>query len=203
MVVHFCNGCIEVPLHCTAVGFFARIIEAAIQERGFAMSKEIERKFLLSSFPNDEINKLGMKRISQKKIYQTYLAYTEEQEIRVRQLVDNEGNSQYTHTFKSGHGLVREEIEYEISEDIYKKLLAHTGLVPLEKIRTTVEHQGFEYEIDEYKQVELTVVEVEFPDVEAAQGFTVPSWFGRELGQEDEFRNKTLWVKLQHPTTKL
>jgi adenylate cyclase len=165
------------------------------------MSKEIERKFLLASFPAMELELKEMTMISQKRIYQTYLAYSEEQEIRVRQLVDNEGNSQYTHTFKSGHGLVREEIEYEISEDIYRQLLDHTKLVPLEKIRTTVEHRGFYYEVDEYKQVELTVVEVEFPDIQAAQSFVVPSWFGRELGQEDEFRNKTLWVKLQHPTS--
>lgn len=161
------------------------------------MGKEIERKYLLSQFPAKELENKEITWMSRKTIYQTYLAYAEDQEIRVRQLIDQEGVSQFTHTYKSGHGLVRQEVEYEISEPIYKQLLTRTKLVPLEKIRTTIEYRGHVFEIDEYKQVELTVVEVEFPDVEAAQQFEPPAWFGRELGAEDEFRNKTLWIKLQ------
>lgn len=161
------------------------------------MSAEIERKFLLPAFPAAELDNNEITLVSKQYIYQTYLAFSEDQEIRVRQLVDRSGLSHYTHTFKSGHGLVREEIEYNISEPIYKQLLERTGLIPLEKIRTTVEVQGLYFEIDEYKQVDLLVVEVEFPDVEAARLFQVPSWFGRELGAEEEFRNKSMWVKLQ------
>jgi CYTH domain-containing protein len=161
------------------------------------MSAEIERKFLLPAFPAAELDNKEIKLVSKQYIYQTYLAFSEDQEIRVRQLVDRSGLSHFTHTFKSGHGMVREEIEYNISESIYKQLLERTGLIPLEKIRTTVEVQGLHFEIDEYKQVDLTVVEVEFPDVEAARLFKVPAWFGRELGAEEEFRNKSMWVKLQ------
>lgn len=161
------------------------------------MGKEIERKYLLSNFPAKELEDKEIAWVSRKTIYQTYLAYSEEQEIRVRQLMDQEGASQFTHTFKSGHGMVRQEVEYEISEEVYTQLLARTKLVPLEKIRTTIEYRGHIYEIDEYKQVKLTVVEVEFPDLEAAQRFEPPAWFGRELGAEDEYRNKTLWMKLQ------
>jgi adenylate cyclase len=161
------------------------------------MSAEIERKFLLPMFPAAELDNKVIKLVSKQYIYQTYLAFSEDQEIRVRQLVDSSGESHFTHTFKSGHGLVREEIEYNISEPIYKQLLERTGLIPLEKIRTTVEYQGFHFEIDEYKQVDLMVVEVEFPNIEAAKLFTVPAWFGRELGQEEEFRNKSMWVQLQ------
>jgi CYTH domain-containing protein len=93
--------------------------------------------------------------------------------------------------------MVREEIEYAISEKVYKQLLANTKLIPLEKIRTKVEWQGQVFEVDEYKQIDLVVVEAEFPDLSAAEAFTAPEWFGRELGQEEEFRNKTLWIKLQ------
>jgi CYTH domain-containing protein len=60
-----------------------------------------------------------------------------------------------------------------------------------------VRDRSYAYEIDEYKQVELTVVEVEFPDLDASERFVPPAWFGRELGQEEEYRNKTLWLKLQ------
>ncbi|TXK77833.1 CYTH domain-containing protein [Paenibacillus sp. N3.4] len=161
------------------------------------MSKEIERKFLLTVFPAAELDQKEITLISRQYIYQTYLAFSEDQEIRVRQLVDRDGSSHFTHTFKSGNGMVREEIEYAITEPIYKQLLERTGLIPLEKIRTTVSSQGVHYEIDEYKQIDLMVVEVEFPDVEAASQFSVPSWYGRELGQEEEFRNKTMWIQLQ------
>jgi adenylate cyclase len=160
---------------------------------------EIERKFLLPAFPNAELEQQKITFVSRQYIYQTYLAFSENQEIRVRKLVDKAGLNHYTHTFKSGHGLVREEIEYSISEDIYDQLLAYSKLTPLEKVRTKVHHKGILLEIDEYKQINLVVVEVEFPEVEAAKHFEVPSWFGRELGQEEEFRNKTLWINLQAP----
>ncbi|MFD0677345.1 MULTISPECIES: CYTH domain-containing protein [unclassified Paenibacillus] len=161
------------------------------------MSKEIERKFLLTGFPAKELVNNTITLVSKQYIFQTYLAFSEDQEIRVRKLVNNEGVPHYTHTFKSGHGLVREEIEYSISEEVYTQLLNNTKLKPLEKIRTKVEHEGRILEVDEYKQIDLIVVEVEFPDLHEAEVFTVPSWFGRELGQEEEFRNKTLWLKLQ------
>lgn len=165
------------------------------------MGKEIERKFWLPAFPSAELERKELAFVSRQYIYQTYLAYSGDQEIRVRQLVDPDGVSSYTHTFKSGHGIAREEIEYGISADVYRQLLEHTKLIPLEKVRTTVQDREYSYEIDEYKQFELTVVEVEFPDLAAAERFQAPAWFGRELGQEDEFRNKTLWMKLQKQRT--
>ncbi|UJF32610.1 CYTH domain-containing protein [Paenibacillus hexagrammi] len=133
-------------------------------------------------------------------LFQTYLAFTEDQEIRVRKSVNLQGHTSCTHTYKTGQGLVRQEIEYEISMNIYHQLLSNTDLVPLEKIRTTVQHQGREYQIDEYPHLDLRVVEVEFPSVEDAEAFVAPNWFGKELGKEEEYRNKQLWVGLQHPS---
>ncbi|CAH1209176.1 Inorganic triphosphatase [Paenibacillus allorhizoplanae] len=161
------------------------------------MGAEIERKYLLTAFPAAELANNELTQVSKQYIYQTYLAFSDDQEIRVRQLVDSSGESHFTHTFKSGHGMVREEVEYSITEPIYKQLLERTGLIPLEKIRTTLEADGVTYEIDEYKQIDLLVVEVEFPDLQTAEQFVPPSWFGRELGSEEEFRNKSMWVALQ------
>lgn len=161
------------------------------------MGAEIERKYLLPAFPAAELANNELKQVSKQYIYQTYLAFSDDQEIRVRQLVDSSEESHYTHTFKSGHGMVREEVEYSITEPIYKQLLERSGLIPLEKIRTTLEADGITFEIDEYKQIDLLVVEVEFPDLQAAQQFVPPTWFGRELGPEEEFRNKSMWVALQ------
>lgn len=161
------------------------------------MGKEIEKKYLLPAYPAAELESGALRLVSTERLYQTYLAYTGLEEIRVRQSVDREGRSTFTHTFKSGHGLVREEVEFHISEALYKQLLGNSGLIPLEKVRTTVESDGLKFEIDDYKQIALLVVEVEFPDLDAAQRFTPPAWFGRELGQEEEYRNKTLWLQLQ------
>ncbi|TYP69569.1 CYTH domain-containing protein [Paenibacillus methanolicus] len=161
------------------------------------MGKEIERKYLLDAFPEAEVASGALKVLSRQTIYQTYLAYSEKEEIRVRQIEDEQGGRTYTHTFKSGHGMVREEIEYAISGEVYEQLLRRTKLTPLMKVRTTVDCDGAKFEIDEYKQVNLTVVEAEFADLSAAQYFIPPAWFGRELGAEDEYRNKTLWLQLQ------
>lgn len=168
-------------------------------KRGLRMGKEIEKKYLLPAFPSKELDNQEISLISTYTIYQTYLAYSSDQEIRIRKLVDRDGKAEFTHTFKSGHGMVREEIEYSITEPIYEQLLQNTKFLPLEKVRTTVQYGSHLFEIDEYRQIDLTVIEVEFPDVAAAERFVPPSWFGRELGAEEEYRNKTLWIKLQLP----
>jgi adenylate cyclase len=161
------------------------------------LSREIERKFLLAAPLETVLQREDVTLVARDYMYQTYLAYAGDQEMRIRKIVDQSGRARFTHTFKAGHGLAREEIEYAISETMYEQLLRRLNAVPLEKIRTTVEHRGHRFEIDEYKQVQLTVVEVEFPDEAAAGAFAPPAWFGRELGAEEEFRNKTLWLKLQ------
>lgn len=159
----------------------------------------MERKYLLTAAADDVLQAEDVTLVSRDYMYQTYLAYDGDQELRIRKIVDRDGGVRFTHTFKAGHGLSRQEIEYAISEPIYEQLLNRLNAVPLEKIRTTVESRGHRFEIDEYKQVQLTVVEVEFADEESARSFQAPAWFGRELGAEEEFRNKTLWLKLQTP----
>jgi CYTH domain-containing protein len=53
---------------------------------------------------------------------------------------------------------------------------------------------GGEAEVDEYggELAGLVVVEVEFPDEQAASAFTPPSWFGRELTGEKPYANRSL-----------
>lgn len=160
------------------------------------MAQEIERKYLLEAFPHDRIATGSIRVLSRKAIEQTYLALTETEEIRVRRL-ERDGVVSYTHTYKQGHGLAREEIEYSISADIYEQLLQHTGRIPLRKTRTTVEQNGCEFDIDEYEQFNLITAEIEFESIEQAQAFEAPDWFGQELGSEYEYRNKQLWAQVQ------
>jgi CYTH domain-containing protein len=165
-----------------------------------SMGQEIERKYLLAKVPTELIREGVLRVVSRKVIEQTYLAFSNQEEVRVRKLI-SDGEVGFTHTYKRGNGLLREEIEYEIGPDIYEQLLTGSSRKPLVKTRITVEADGYEIDIDEYAQFDLCVAEVEFPDVEAANRFQPPAWFGQELGSEEEYRNKTLWITVQNGGT--
>lgn len=162
------------------------------------MSLEIERKFLLAKLPSVIIEEQKLKVLSEHRIEQTYLAIDETQELRVRRIVDlASGEVSFTHTFKLGNGLSREEIEYSISEGIYDQVVKAFGFVPLTKNRITAEWDGSIIEIDIYDQIELAVLEVEFDSEEAANAFAAPDWFGRDISSERQYSNKKVWRELQ------
>ncbi|MGM0884851.1 MAG: CYTH domain-containing protein [Bacillota bacterium] len=162
------------------------------------MSLEIERKFLLAELPSVIIEEQKLKVLSEQRIEQTYLAIDETQELRVRRIVDlASGEVSFTHTFKLGNGLSREEIEYSISEGIYDQVIKAFGFVPLTKNRITAEWDGSIIEIDIYDQIELAVLEVEFDSEEAANAFAAPDWFGRDISSERQYSNKKVWRELQ------
>lgn len=165
------------------------------------MNLEIERKYLLAAIPKDLIESGALQRSGRLRIEQTYLAFSGPEEVRVRKLTDEDnGAVSYTHTFKRGTGLAREEVEYTISEDIYLQLLENSGRSPLLKTRTKVtDSTGRLYEIDDYHQFGLLTVEVEFNSEAEALAFTAPSWIGEEVGKEREYRNKELWASVQKP----
>lgn len=163
------------------------------------MNQEIERKYFLSAYPQALLDSGELKLAGREVIEQTYLALTESEEIRIRRLAPENGEpAHFTHTYKRGHGLSRGEAEYEISEEIYNQLLEGSGRHPLIKTRTRVlDGAGRLFEIDTYHQFNLKTVEAEFATVEEAVGFTPPSWFGEEVGSQQEYRNKTLWRTVQ------
>lgn len=164
-----------------------------------ALNQEIEKKYILREFPQALLNKGVLNLVKVEEIYQTYLALTKGQEVRVRKLLVTENgqtSEKYTHTFKKGSGMVREEIEYEIDRDIYDQLTKDKK--PLYKKRTTLSDQHYTYEIDQYEHVQLEVVEVEFANELEAETFIKPAWFGDEVSGKKEFSNKKLWVSLQN-----
>ncbi|NGZ75198.1 CYTH domain-containing protein [Saccharibacillus alkalitolerans] len=163
------------------------------------MAMEIERKFLLDRKPDELIAEGAFTRRTRQVIEQTYLALDEQQEIRVRRLVDADtGAVEYTHTFKQGNGMSREEVEYSITESIYEQLFRASGAVPLTKTRTTGEWNGITVELDRYDQLNLTVAEVEFDSLEEAESFVPPEWFGEDISSKREYSNKKVWRDLQN-----
>ncbi|MBJ6360299.1 CYTH domain-containing protein [Paenibacillus sp. GCM10012307] len=162
------------------------------------MTLEIERKFLLKETV-DNLTEKGILAVhTRQRIEQTYLAIDPDQEIRVRKIADLQtGALSYTHTFKRGNGLLREEIEYEISPSIYEQLTGASGAVPLTKDRITAYWNNRIVEIDCYDQLELNVLEVEFASEQEAREFQALEWFGQDITEEYQYSNKTVWCQLQ------
>ncbi|MFD1775381.1 CYTH domain-containing protein [Paenibacillus rhizophilus] len=164
------------------------------------MEMEIERKFLLPEFPQQLVQEGKLNIHSRQRIEQTYLAMDGPQELRVRKIENlASGEVHYTHTFKNGLGISREEIEYDISQGLYEQMIRAVRAVPLIKERITGEWNGVTVEIDIYDQLKLSVVEVEFHSLEEAQSFEAPEWFGQDVSEEKKYSNKTVWKELQKP----
>ncbi|MGO4108441.1 CYTH domain-containing protein [Paenibacillus sp. YAF4_2] len=160
------------------------------------MAFEIERKFLLA-VPYESIGDRIQVR-SEQRIEQTYLALEEDQELRVRRITDvGSGEVTYTHTFKKGFGIKREEVEYSINKGLYEQVVTAFGAVALTKNRITADWNDIVIEIDMYDQIQLTVLEVEFDSEEAANSFAAPDWFGEDISRSKEYSNKTVWKQLQ------
>ncbi|MGG6310898.1 CYTH domain-containing protein [Paenibacillus macerans] len=162
------------------------------------MPLEIERKFLLPEYPERWIKEGQLVVRSEQAIDQTYLALHEDQELRVRRIEDlRTGEVHFTHTFKKGFGLSREEVEVTISEGIYRQITGIHRAIPLTKRRVTAEWGGTVVEIDCYDQLDLTVLEVEFETEDQAREFQAPAWFGPDISTNKEYSNKKVWSDLQ------
>lgn len=162
------------------------------------MALEIERKYLLEIDAQQLIADQVIVAQSEQRIEQTYIAMDEDQELRVRRIQDvHTGEYSYTHTFKNGVGLAREEVEYEITQTIYEQVFHAFGFVPLTKNRITATWNDLTVEIDIYDQVHFVVVEVEFDSMQEADEFQPPEWFGEEISFNKKYSNKAVWKKLQ------
>ena len=153
------------------------------------MATEIERKFLLAELP------ATLRLARRKTINQGYLALDGDTEVRVRT-----GSEQPTLTIKSGRGSVRTEVELALEGAQASELWELTEGRRVQKTRRRVRLAGtgtdgeLVAEVDEYSGSldGLVVVEVEFPDEEAARGFRPPTWFGRELTDDWRYANRSL-----------
>jgi CYTH domain-containing protein len=159
---------------------------------------EIERKFLLPEFPAAQVKEGKLQIVKEQLIEQTYLALYEDQELRVRKITDAvSGDVEYTHTFKRGFGIAREEVEVSIAGGLYDQMIQAHGAVPLIKKRSTALWDGVQVEIDEYDQIQLMVLEVEFGSEKEAESFVPPAWFGQDISTDKEYSNKKVWRELQ------
>lgn len=147
---------------------------------------EIERKFLVHTIPDrlDEYDK--------RYIEQGYLSTNPV--VRVRR--DNED---YYLTYKSGGLMVREEYNLPLNASSYAHLLKKVDGNIITKTRYEIPAEGnLVIELDLFDGVfqGLVLAEVEFSDIEAANAYQPPDWFGEEVTYSKDYHNSTLSKKI-------
>ena len=141
---------------------------------------EIERKFLLGETPD-------LTNTAYTEISQGYLSY--EPEIRIRK-----DASKFYITKKSEGNLTREEEEIEITSELYNILSDLIDGKEIKKTRYYVSIDKYIAEVNFYhEELEgFSMIEVEFPNEEEANSFSIPNWFGEEVTHLEEYKNKNL-----------
>jgi CYTH domain-containing protein len=153
------------------------------------MEPEIERKFLLnlSDLP------VNIDALEHVLIDQGYIFWNEAgDESRLRKSADR-----YLLSFKTGSGISRTETEIELTKDQFDRLWPMTKGRRLRKTRYFLKDHDHLIEIDVYegKAGGLVVAEVEFSNIADYKSFIPPGWFGREISEDESFRNRNLAVE--------
>lgn len=145
---------------------------------------EIERKFLIS--PQNLPDQL--EQYPKAELEQAYIITNPVLRIRRK-------NDQYILTYKGPGLMEREEVEFPLPEDAYKTLLSKADGNPIHKVRYRIpDASGLTIELDVFKGLftGLLLAEVEFPDLETANQYTPPTWFGPEVTHTNTYHNSTL-----------
>ncbi len=161
---------------------------------------EIEHKYLLVPCKVQKyLKELGIE-YRKIPIEQFYLRSNETGVNRYRRYGDR-----YIHTQKRGSGVVREEIEEEVSEEefLQKKEQNRSGLI--EKIRYIFKYQQKIYELDRFKGPlkGLNFLEIEFENPEEEKRFDLPEPLRRivleDVSERSEFSNGAISRTMRIP----
>jgi adenylate cyclase len=146
---------------------------------------EIERKFVVDKPPAD------LARWPSTAIEQGYVAIADDgTEVRVRRRA-----GRAVLTVKSGGARTRVEEELEIEPERFERLWSLTDGRRIEKTRYEIAaDDGATIELDVYggALAGLLVAEVEFASESDADAFTAPDWFGREVTDDERYKNQRL-----------
>jgi CHAD domain-containing protein/CYTH domain-containing protein len=175
-----------------AAAFFRDV--DAVADRIAAASREgleIERKYLLRFLPEEARDGRWVD------IAQGYLPGTRLHE-RVRRVSVHHGSGRkdvhFYRTVKLGEGVARTEIEEETTEAIFLALWPLTKRRRLRKRRFEVDVDGRTWEIDEFRNRDLVLAEIELDSED--EEVTFPDWLApavqREVTGEPEFQNINL-----------
>ena len=131
---------------------------------------EIERKWMVDGWPPEEL-KLPL--LYEQKMRQGYISVRPT--VRIREEDMTGGSTEYVLCFKSGAGLVRKEIEMDITRDKFLELEDLIGLPLIPKIRRTYAlPDGLKLEVnhvDEGLPTEFWYAEIEYPTAAQARSW--------------------------------
>lgn len=146
------------------------------------MQIEIERKFLVKGE--------GWKKSEGVFFCQGYLNRDKERTVRVRVA----GDKAFLTIKGLTRGISRSEFEYEIPVDHASEMLKICDGPLIEKIRYTLDYQGFLWEIDEFlgENKGLVIAEIELES--QGQEFEKPDWVGDEVTDDAKYFNSNLAV---------
>lgn len=121
--------------------------------------KEIERKFLVSSIPENFTRKQNVEQI--------YIADEEDSETRVR-CTEQNGKKKYEMTTKSGIGKIRGEINSEIFEVVYDNIKSDDKYKSrISKIRYIYDqYKPLKISIDKFARFNMMEIEYQTEDVD-------------------------------------
>lgn len=145
---------------------------------------EIEKKFLAEILPFD------LKLYPHTNISQAYICTNPT--IRIRQSAD-----EYFLTVKGPGALYREEFELSITKTQFTNLAKKVETSFVSKIRYFIpiaDNLTAEVDIYENNLKGLVTIEVEFDTIKKAQDFSSPSWFGKDITDDNRYKNTNLSI---------
>ena len=149
---------------------------------------EIERKFLISkeNLPAD------LDAYPHHKLEQGYLSTAPV--VRIRKEDDN-----YYLTYKSKGLMTREEYNLPLNKEAYEHLIKKAdGNIITKKRYEIPDGNGYTIELDIFEGLFTGTIlaEVEFPTIEAANSYTVPSWFIDDVTNDPAYHNSNMSRKV-------
>jgi CHAD domain-containing protein/CYTH domain-containing protein len=152
---------------------------------------EIERKYLLRFVPDEARDGRYVD------IAQGYVP-GERLHERIRRVTTSAGNGhrdvRYYRTVKTGEGVTRTELEEETTETVFETMWPLTRGHRLRKRRFAVDVDGRTWEIDEFRNRDLVLAEIELGSED--EDVVFPDWLApavqREVTTEPEFQNINL-----------
>ncbi|MDD2361444.1 MAG: CYTH domain-containing protein [Oscillospiraceae bacterium] len=154
------------------------------------INMEIERKFLINSFPDD------LPLIEEAVVYQGYISVNPI--VRIRSKTSSKGTD-YILCFKGKGTLVRQETEIEIDEHTFKELKKLLNAPMIRKdYRVFRLPDGYNLEcslVDKGEPTEFMFAEIEFETLEQAEAYNPPELLNREVTRDGSYGMATYWVR--------
>ena len=149
------------------------------------MAKEIERKWLLSGFP--ELNDSDL--LVATDIVQAYLSKTNNEEVRIR---GKKEFHKYQLDRKTGEGLIRDEVSVDITKETFEKLyrlifnMSDSRVIHKEYRRYHDPHTGLHLEMSLVNN-QFYYCEIEFESEDSAREFQPYPWMGEEVTDDSRW----------------